>query len=113
MAMREDAIEVSLELAGEGFERIDAAVHGTPVPLFPEASGIPDVPVVPQFLQLVFQEICGQEPAIGASSPACFTARAINTAFSSINRSSSVSLSQSIVSPWLSNHYAKQATIAR
>ena len=57
--------QVAFEVAGEGFERLDAASHGPAVPLLPAALGAAAVPAVPQRFEVVLHHIDGEEHPVG------------------------------------------------
>ena len=65
VAVCRDAVEVSLELPGERFQRLDTAAYGPRVPCSPCPLGPPLGAIAPQVFEVILEDADGHELAIG------------------------------------------------
>src|SRR5262245_51586507 len=65
MAMRQDTSNTFLEVAGKSLERLDPTPNCTVVPLLPKPLGGTLIPVIPEMLQIVLQDVDGGQALIG------------------------------------------------
>ena len=63
-AVRLDARQVSFNVASKGLEWGNVTVHGTAVPLLPEAFGVAAVAVGPERLEVVLHHVDDEQGAV-------------------------------------------------
>lgn len=61
----QDAGEPRFQVVGEGLQRFDAAANGPLIPPLEEASRSAGIGVVPQVLEVIFEDVDGGQPSVG------------------------------------------------